>query len=526
MALDLHHIARRTGRKVAQVELDFKMLRILDNTEEFGKALFSKGEGWLFPGVAVPEFQKQGLRLLESGNKRVAWIWPRGHMKTTWKRIHYIRKACYRQKNYIAIFGAIDDNKRGWAQSLRTVFQDPFAFPELHYILPYFFDGYDPLDKSRGGKANEDEMVLSNGVRFDFRSLGGEARGLNTKGRPDQIELDDVLKSEAAHSDTVRERITDTLMSVVNWIGSSNAHLFASATIMHKQDYWSMVADGVIGGWAVQKLKAHEAIDDYSNILWPERWSAEALKKEYENYVRTGRVHLYAREMLNDPASASTHPFASAEFKYFNPREIPINQLYRVVSIDHASGTGGDDFAICETGEDHMGNIYVLDMFLENTLTLPQKLANVEVFLRRRRPQRLVIGRTSESMTFITVLKEYLRAKGIFMNIEEPTEVAEKNERMRSWLEPRYLSGTILHPDAETKWCKKLETSLRSLDVTTTKNYDDPIDVLARCVEYSKPAQHVIIREQRPTDPRSARIWDKMHRVNTGPKEPEYPQWG
>jgi hypothetical protein len=522
LSLDLHHVARRTGRTVAQVETDAKALKLLNDTEGFGKHLFSKGEGWLYPNLPIPEFQKQGLRLLESGNKKVAWIWPRGHMKTTWKRIHYIRKACYRQKRYIAVFAAIDSNKKGWAQSIRSVFTDQWQFPEFHWLLPYFFDGKDPIVK-----ANEDELVLSNGVRFDFRSLGGEARGLNTQGRPDQVELDDVLKSEAAHSDAVREKITDTLFSVVNWIGSADAHLFASATIMHKMDYWSLVSDGVIGGWAVQRLKAHEAIGDYSNILWPERWSAEALQKEYESYVKAGRVHLYAREMLNDPASASTHPFANCEFGYYRPDALPMDRLYRVVSIDHSSGTGGDDFAICETGEDDKGNIYVLDMYLNNTITMPGKLAQVEMFLRRRKPHRLVIGRTSESMAFINVLIPYLRAKNIHINIDEPTEVAAKNERMRSQLEPRYLSKTIHHPQvANAQWVTKLETALRSLDVTTDNNYDDPIDVLARCVEYSKAAQPFIIREQPPEDPRRRRVWDKMVGITPQKKEPEYPKWG
>lgn len=523
MNFDLHHIARRTGRTVAQVEMDAQFLRVIDNTEKFGATLFTKGEGWLYPGVAIPEYQKAGLRLLESGNKKVAWIWPRGHMKTTWKRIHYLKKACYRQKRYIAIFGAVDANKKGWAQSLRTVFQDPYAFPEFHWLLPYFFDGKDPIVK-----ANEDELVLANGVRFDFRSLGGEARGLNQMGRPDQVELDDVLKSEAATSDAVRDKATETLLSVVNWIGSVNAQTFASATILHKMDYWSMVADGVISGWVVQKLKAHEAIEDYSNVLWPERWTPAALKAEYDSYVKAGKVHLYAREMLNDPASASTHPFGGMEFRTYK-LPIPVERLYRVISIDHAAGTGGDDFAICETGEDDKGNIYVLEMYLNNQINLPQKLTAVEMFLRKYNnlmPQKLVIGRTSESMTFIDVLKPYLKAKNLHITLQEPTEVAEKNERMRAWLEPRYTSKTILHPETNPLWKPKLENALRSLDVTTHNNYDDPVDVLARCVEYSKAAQPFVIHESRPLDPREGRVWDLMQGVTAKKKDPEYPSYG
>jgi hypothetical protein len=496
-----------------------------NDTAEFGKAFFSKGEGWIYPELPIPEFQRQGIRLLESGNRKVAWIWPRGHMKTTWKRVHYIRKALYAQKRRFAIFGAIDDNKKGWAQSLRQVFLDPYAFPELHYLFPYFFAGKDPLDKRYGGKANEDEMVLTNGIRFDFRTLGGEARGLNTMGRPDQIELDDVMKSEAAYSDTVRDRITDTILSVVNWLGSADAHLFASATIMHKLDYWSMVADGKIPGWAVQKLKAHEGIGDYSNILWPERWTQERLEKEYEGYVKTGRVHLYSREMLNDPASGSTHPFANVEFKTYRYAELNINRIYRVVSIDHASGTGGDDFAICETGEDETGRMFLLDMFLENTITMPEKLSKVETFLRRRRPHKLVCGRTSESMTFNEVLVDYLKNRKINITLQEPTEVAPKNERMRSHLEPRYVAGTIYHPEVDHEWKIKLESALRSLDVTTNNNYDDPIDVLARCEEYSTPAQKLPTPDPRPEEPRARRVWDIMTKA-AKKKTPSYPEWG
>jgi hypothetical protein len=498
-------IAKALRRTEAEVSADARVYEGLKDPAQFAEVLFSKGEGWLHAGLPLAQFQMDGLDLLEKKHEKTLLLWPRGHLKTTLLKIWTLHQILYGHAKYVVFLTSTDKNKRGHALAHRSVLQDAHMFPEFHWLLPYWFNGQNPIVK-----ANENELVLSNGTRIEYLSIGGEIRGLNAAGRPDLIVLDDILPSEAATSDAERERVTNVWFSVIRFLGAAGARFVGVGTILHKQDLWCQIADGNIGGWEVKRLRACN--DDFTNILWPERWTSQALKDVYEKeYVKAGRAHLFAREMFNDPATGATHPFGNVVFKHAKP---PLwSDCYRVISIDHSSGTGGDDFAICETGEDSDGIVYPFEMFLSNQITLPQKLMAVEGFIRRRRPHKLVCGRTSESMTFIEVLIDHLKQRQLYSGyfIETPSETAEKNERIRAWLEARYTSGAIVHPIVGPEWLRKHEGAMRSFDVTTQRNYDDSLDVLARCCEYSKPATRRIQGDTRPSDPVAAKFWDAMH---------------
>jgi hypothetical protein len=58
------------------------------------------------------------------------------------------------------------------------------------------------------------------------------------------------------------------------------------------------------GLWVGVKYKAHN--EDFSCILWPERWSAESLKEVKEDYTARGLPEQYSQEYLNIPVDPVT----------------------------------------------------------------------------------------------------------------------------------------------------------------------------------------------------------------------------
>jgi hypothetical protein len=65
-------------------------------------------------------------------------------------------------------------------------------------------------------------------------------------------------------------------------------------------------------------LNIEPIIHDFSKMLWPERWPAEKLKAEREDYIRQGLGDVYSQEYLNIPIDES--------MSYFKKGRLPPNE--------------------------------------------------------------------------------------------------------------------------------------------------------------------------------------------------------
>jgi hypothetical protein len=495
----------------------------------FAEYLFSVGKGWIYKGKPLPEFQKETLRRMASDIPKSLDLIPRGHMKTTLVRIFLLWVICYRKADNILVLAGSDGNKQGYRDALQIAFTNHFKFSRFHWFLPYWFAGEPPILKD-----NEDFLHLSNGVRCFYRSIMSKNRGLNVEGRPDLVVMDDIYPDEARTSDAVREKITDIMLSAIEFLGEMGAKHRGVGTPLHPDDFWWKIAKGDIGGWNCRILEAHD--DNFDNILWPDRYpdkQAFILLQE-EAYIPAGRMHLYNAELRCNPTSAANMPFAQVAFLRY--RNINPLELYRVLAIDNSAGQGGDNFCIYELGagirytaETDPGvtetryNKYLLDCFATNQITLQGKYQAVEMRFERRRPHRVVCGSTSESKDFIQGLGNYMRSRGhTNFNVEEYKEVTAKNERIVSWLAYDYAAGTILHPEPKTSpWVTEYESELRSFDKTRKNQKDDRLDTGAKASHMCRPATPQEVREPPPQDPIHRRLYEDLHGIGRAKEAPK-----
>jgi hypothetical protein len=355
----------------------------------------------------------------------------------------------------------------------------------------------------------------------------GENRGLSSAGRPDLVIMDDVIPSDAAYSETVRDHVTDTWFSVIRFIGRADCRFIGVGTVLHKDDLWSKISDERIGGWKHVRLRAYDpdAPEDEveETVLWKDRWSYEKLMQVYnEEYVADNKEYLWCREMLNDPATSQTNPFIDMVFKHYdvNPADtrliyggemISTNSLYRVMTIDHSQGTGNDDFVIMETGQDHRDIIFMLRVFKSDKANMAERIRMTKKWLLQRKPHKLVIERTTESMSFIDVLESELRSTGLEIRIEKPTpqKFGKKNDRITDRLIPAYAGGRIVHMRGSDV-SDFIEDQLRRFDKTRKNNRDDAIDALAWCATFSRRPRPDEIMFEIPNDS-LYRIRERIH---------------
>jgi hypothetical protein len=497
-------------RKPNQVAEDLKVCkRIVEDPIWAINTFFQKGKGWMFDPL-VP-YQEEGVKRLERADiDRQCEIWPRGHCKTTLlTRAYTALKAATGQYKYIVIFGAVKENAQGNKEAFRTIFEMPL-FRDLQWYLSYW-NGAEIAEFSGG------ECKLGNGTLIEFRSFGGEARGLNRAGRPDLIVLDDILPTEAATSEAIREDVTNRYFSMIRPMGEAGSKINVIGTVMHRDDLLWKLGSGKIKGYTSTILKAY---DEHNVPLWPERWSYEDLMRVREDeYVNAGRIHLFRREYLSDPAEDESHPLSKFDWPVHNNKTLTSGAMYRVIAIDHAHGTGRDNFVIGEGWWNNEGHCYLADFALSNEWDLNRRLHEVLKFLERRRPHKLVCQRTVESLSFIEQLTGFLKERKAYMPIEQPTanKAGDKNERIYAYMQPRLENENISIPEHDPKWARQIVSEAHNFDMTTKNNMDDCLDVASMILKYGRPA--LTVEPPKTTgDPLKDRILRDMMRPARAPR--------
>jgi hypothetical protein len=487
MSEQIEKLSAMLGRKPAQVQQDLRVCKkMLDDPIWAINEFFVKGKGWFYDPLV--KFQVDGAKRFFNDDPLQLEIWPRGHTKTTlFSRACCALEVAMGISPYTVIFSSTSDNSAGNRQAFETIFQKEL-FRDLQWFLNYW-QGVEIADvKSK-------EITLSNGGIIEFKSMFGESRGLNRQGRPYRIHLDDVLPTDAATSFATREEVTDRYFSMIRPMGEAGSKISIVGTVMHRDDLLWKIATNKIEGFTTQVLSAFN--EDTREVIWPERWTYEDLTHIRDaEYAKAGRIHLFKREYLSDPAEGDTHPLGEYEVEI--REQIDKINCYRVISIDNSQGTGQDNFAVVETGENSDEEMQILSIKYNNTWNQDRRIEEAMMVIRRRTPNKLVIQRTSESIAFIEQIEKAMRLEGIKIPIVQPTwsKSGDKNGHIYGWLQPRFDAKEIVAKGKRSETAVKkydvagvqrINDEAHAFDFFSDRNMDDVLECLANCVKYSQP---------------------------------------
>ena len=105
--------------------------------------------------------------------------------------------------------------------------------------------------------------------------------------------------------------------------------------------------------WKHLFYAAHESFDDFSNLLWPERWTEAQLRARRQEFIEDGDSAGYSQEFLNNPLDHSDAFLKKDDFRamkeedYESDKIICIGSDFAVSKADKANRTsftvGGKD---------------------------------------------------------------------------------------------------------------------------------------------------------------------------------------
>jgi len=438
----------------------------------------------------IPAFHDEMWELCCSKYKYIAMAAPRGHAKSTAITLSYTLAAVlFRQRKFVVL---VSDSEY---QASMFLGQIKVALQENESIINLFHIKRNEKGIVEFDKETETDIIVSteDGHKFRIIAKGSEQklRGLLWNGqRPDLMVLDDMESDEQVMNKDRRDKFKRWFYGALMPALSEHGIIRYVGTILHQDsmlenlmpkdsgpytviDELKTYQTKYAGLWRSVKYRAHN--EDFSQILWSDRWSKETLKETKEDYYSRGLPEQYSQEYLNIPVDPTTAFFRRGDFipEQIEDKKKSLNYYiagdFAISERERADYTvfivGGMD----ENGVLHIRNIIRGRMDGEEIITTLLGLQKVY--------QPLAFG--IEEMQVSKALGPYLRRAMIEQNVFPTIELMkparqDKLTRAQS-IRARMRAGGVKF-DKSADWYTTLEDECL---VFPRGKHDDQVDSLA-----------------------------------------------
>lgn len=437
----------------------------------------------------IPDVHREWWKMCCSDKKYVAIAAPRGHAKSTALTFAYgLATLVFRERKFIVILSDTVDQACLFLGNYKRELEENVALREMF--------GITGLAKE---KNTESDIIIefADGYRARVMAKGSEQkfRGLNWDGtRPDLILCDDMENDEIVLNAERREKFKRWFIGAVTPSLSKYGVIRIVGTVLHQdsllENYmpkaWDrkagnqstklkIVSNPNKGNWLSAKYKAHPAIMDYSEMLWPEYKTAELLRAEYEAQKALGVADVYAQEQLNEPIDESTSLFRKGDFGTCEEDEIsqPLNYYIGFDLATSKDNVKRDATTFVVGGVNAKNNLYIIKVIAERMDTLEA----VDTILRLQQTYQ-PMAFISEKGQLANALEPFLRVRmyetNTFPSIITYPAMDDKVKRSSS-IRGRMRAGAVKFLKS-ADWFEKLQQECLQFPRSV---HDDQVDALS-----------------------------------------------
>lgn len=344
-----------------------------------------------------PQWHHDAWNLCCSDNKYVALSAPRGHAKSTAITLGYgLSTLLFRERKFMILISDTEAQSALFLGAFKQELQENATLIDLFGIK-----------KNEKGlvqfiKDTENDIIVEfdDGHKFRIIAKGAEQklRGLIwNSSRPDIVLCDDMENDELVMNKERRAKMKRWFYGALMPVLSQNGIMRLVGTILHMDALLESfmpnpndkktIHDGLKmfstkrALWKSIKWKAHN--EDFTEILWPERFTAEKFKELKEDFFKQGMPDIYSQEYLNVPLDESSTYFKRADFLPTREEDKKKHLIYYVtadLAISEKERADYSVFVVAGVDEDkrlHIKNV-IRDRFdgreIVDTLIAIQKL--------------------------------------------------------------------------------------------------------------------------------------------------------
>lgn len=428
----------------------------------------------------TPDFHKELWELVCRPEPKVAIAAPRGHAKSTAiTHAFTLASVLFRAKKYVLI---VSDTEGQAVQFLGDIKME-------------LIENQDLIDLFGVKKIVRDTEAMiivefEDGEQFRIQAKGSEqkVRGLKWRNkRPDLIVGDDLENDEIVMNEERREKFRRWFYNALLPSGGDNCTVRIVGTILHMDGllerlmpawgasttetdgikHWSTKEDTA---WLSVRYQGHN--EDFSKMLWPEKFTEARYKAIRQDYVDQGFPEGYSQEYLNYPIDESNAYFRKDDFlpiddpdeylEYYSAADLAISEKDRTAFT-----------VILTAGVNKNGKLKVVDVrrFRGDSLVIMDEIFSVQ---QRFKPELFIIEQENIAKSIGPFLNAEMVKRGIYLNLETPTPTQDKLKRARS-IQARMRAGQVEF-DRDADWWPTLQTEMIQFPRGA---YKDQVDALA-----------------------------------------------
>lgn len=438
----------------------------------------------------TPAVHKEWWSLCCSEDPLVAIAAPRGHAKST-AITHTFVLACivFRERDHILIVSDTEGQASNFLNDIKTEFLENDELIQLFKFKRFLKDS-----------ATEIVGEFENGDMFRVVAKGSEqkVRGLKWRNkRPNLIVGDDLENDEIVMNDDRRQKFDRWLDQALIPAGSDDCIVRIVGTILHmdsalerRMPAWNgqyTVTDGIRHWqsedtpeeervWTSVRYQAHN--DDFSNILWPEKFPKKRLLYIKSRYAASGNPEGYAQEYLNYPIDESTAYFRREDFIPMDDEAYDEYMEYYVggdLAISEKDSRAYTVFVIA--GRTSSGILRIVDVrrFRGDSLEIIDEIFNIHL---RYDPIAFFLEKENIMRSIWPVLKEKMYESNMIIPgvSEEYLIVPSADKRKRAQSFRAYARAGKVEIDEKAEWFNDYILEMIQFD---RGQYKDQVDASA-----------------------------------------------
>lgn len=389
--------------------------------EGFSTAYLSRGYDEAKP---IPQFHRDAWALYSSDIIQAGVVAPRGHAKSTaLTHVYVLATVMFKVEDYVIL---ISTNEELAIEHLGDITRELVENEEL--ISDFGIKGFITNSKT--------EIIVEflDGHQFRIlaRGSGQKMRGRKWRGkRPGLIVCDDLEDDEQVESKDRRDKFGRWFFRAVKPALRRGGKMRIHGTILHEDALLARLRKA--GDWHILFYRAHAGFDDFSEILWPEQFTEDALRGIRQAYIEQFDSSGYSQEYLNDPFDNSDAYLRKEDFLEMSDEHFEL-EMRRYVGVD---------FAISKKDKANRTSLTVAGQTSDNMLQfIDQKVGRWETpdimeamfeLQETHDPHCFfvedgVIWKAIEPMLILE-----MRTRGIFLNCIAMLPIKDKATRGRSW---------------------------------------------------------------------------------------------
>ena len=413
----------------------------------------------------TPAFHRQCWELYASDHKQVGAVAPRDHAKSTGLTFDFIlASVCFRVSDYVILIGSTEDKA---AEQLSNISEE--------------LESNEDLRRDFGIRAFESQtkteviVVHDDGHRFRILARGAEQkiRGAMWKGkRPNLIVCDDMEDDEQVENKDRRAKFRRWFFRAAKQALSKSGKIRIHGTILHEDALLSRLLKNSM--WKLLFFKAHKSYDDFSELLWPERWTEADLRDRRKEFEEDGDSSGYSQEFLNTPLDNAVAYLRERDFLPMLESDFEVQKLIAVgvdFAISKKDAANRTSFTV--GGKDSRSYIHHFDQHVGrwDSLEIVDKFFEIQ---RRHDPEVFFVEGGQIWLAIYPILVKEMERQGIVLNFEVLSSVSDKAVRGRIF-QRRMKAGFCRFNDT-AEWYPAYKAELLSFTGVTEAKADDQFD--------------------------------------------------